>query len=169
MKAITSKKAVEWYILVTLIMLVFSIVLILAYYMGAFPKVESAVDTNSIPYGFICDNLVIATSQWHNFLGDTDVKNMLYRVPAKPGDTVAMTVGPGRIEYGNMKVVKTPFLTASYALVMDSRKAAMLVKESDLETFEGAIVGRPYDREIVALMSYALAVIYPYAVCKITA
>jgi len=44
MKAITSKKAVEWYILVTLIMLVFSIVLILAYYMGAFPKVESAVD-----------------------------------------------------------------------------------------------------------------------------
>lgn len=131
--------------------------------------VESAVDTNSIPYGFVCDKLVIATSQWHNFLGDTDVKNMLYRVPAKPGDTVAMTVGPGRIEYGNMQVVKTPFLTSAYALVLDSKKAAMLVKESDLETFEGAITGRPYDREVVALMSYALAVIYPYAVCQITA
>lgn len=131
--------------------------------------VESATDAAGVPLGFICDKLVVSTSVWATFLADTDIKNFLYRVGAKPGDMVNITVGPGRIEYGNMAVVKTPFLTASQALALDSRKAAMLVKESDLETFEGAITGRPYDREVVALMSYVLAVIYTKAVAKVTA
>lgn len=131
--------------------------------------VESATDANGVPLGFLCDKLVVSASNWAAFLGDTDVKNILYRVGAKPGDMVSLTVGPGRMEYGNMMVVKTPFLTSAQALVLDSRKAAMLVKESDLETFEGAITGRPYDREVVALMSYVLAIIYPKAVAKVTA
>lgn len=131
--------------------------------------VESATDTNGVPLGFLCDKLVVSTSVWSTFLADPDIKQFLYRVTAKPGEQVNLTVGPGRMEYGNMQVVKTPFLTAAQALVLDSRKAAMLVKESDLETFEGAITGRPYDREVVALMSYVLAIIYAKAVAKVTA
>lgn len=136
---------------------------------SAVKDVESATNSNSIAYGFLCDKLVIASAHWHTFLGDTDIKEFLFRVPAKPGNAVEITVGPNRLEYGNMQVIKTPFLTAAQILVLDSRKCAMLVKESDLETFEGAITGRPYDREIVALMSYVLAIIYVKACAKITA
>ena len=130
--------------------------------------VEGATDVNSVPYGFLCDKLVIASASWATFLQDTDIKGVLYRVGGKPGDMVDITVGPGRMAFGNMEVVKTPFLTSAKALILDSRKCAMLVKESNLETFEGAIPGRPYDREIVALMSYALAILYPKACARIT-
>lgn len=131
--------------------------------------VESATTSNNVPYGFLADKLVISSSYWANFLQDSDIKNMLYRVTAQPGMPVNLTVGPGNMMFGDMEVVRTQFLTGAQALVLDSRKAAMLVKESDLETFEGAIPGRPYDREVVALMSFVLAVLYPKAIAKITA
>lgn len=131
--------------------------------------VNSATDTlNSVPYGFTANKLVIAASKWATFLADTDVKNVLYRVGARPGDKVEITVGWDRLMFGNMEVVLTPFLTSASALVLDSKKAAMLVRESDLETFEGQIPGRPYDREIVGLMSFSLAVIYSKAIYSIT-
>ena len=85
-----------------------------------------------------------------------------------PG-TQGYIVGNLPMMIGNLQIVVTPFLTAAKALVLDNRKAAMLIKESDLQTFEGALPGRPYDREIVALMSYVLAIVYPKAVSKITA
>lgn len=130
-------------------------------------KVEGALYDNSTPYGFIADNIVVNTVYFGELQKSTDWKNTVYYANVRPGDEVV--INRPALMFGNMKIVKTPFLTSAQTLVLDSRKTAMLVRESDLETFEGALPGRPYDREIVAMMSYVLAIIYPKAVCKITA
>jgi hypothetical protein len=127
--------------------------------------VEDAKYDNSTPYGFLCDNLVLNTLEAGNLEKSTDWKNTVYYANIKPGNEVV--INRASLMFGNMKIIKTPFLTGAKALVLDSRKAAMFVRESDLETFEGAIPGRPYDREIVALMSYVLAVMYPKAIGKL--
>jgi len=130
-------------------------------------KVETAVYGNGTPYGFIADNIVLNTTYLGELQKSTDWKNTVYYANVRPGDEVV--INRPSLMFGNMKIVTTPFLTGAQGLVIDSRKAAMLVRESELETFEGAIPGRPYDREVVALMSYVLAVVYPNAVCKVTA
>lgn len=130
-------------------------------------KVEAAIYGNGTPYGFLATHLVCNTTQYATLVKSTDWKNHVYYANVRPGDE--FIVNRPALMFGNMKIVVTPFLTDSYALIIDNKKAAMLVKESDLETFEGALPGRPYDREIVALMSYVLAVIYPFAIAKVTA
>jgi len=127
-------------------------------------KVEDAKYGNGVPYGFLCTHLVLNTSEAAVLQKTTDWKQHVYYANVRPGEEVV--INRPALMFGNLKIVVTPFLTAVKYLVLDSKKAAMLVKESDLETFEGALPGRPYDREIVALMSYVLAVIYPSAICK---
>ena len=129
-------------------------------------QVENAKYGNGTPYGFLATHLVLNTASFGTLQKDTDWKNTVYYANVRPGDEVV--INRQALMFGNMKIVPTPFLTDSLGLIIDNKKAAMLVKESDLETFEGAIVGRPYDREVVGLMSYVLAVIYPQAICKIT-
>jgi len=128
---------------------------------------SATYSSNSVPYGFMADSLVITAADYATIQKDTDWKNVVYRAGAKPGELI---VNMQPLMMGNLKIIVSPLLTASTvkALVLDSKKAAMLVKESDLETFEGQIVGRPYDREVVALMSYVLACLYPLAISKIT-
>lgn len=128
--------------------------------------VNNSAYTNGVKYGFIADALVIASANWATFRKDTDVKSALYYASAIPNQPVNAATMP--LMFGNLEVIVTPFLTAAEALVLE-RKRNLLVKESDLETYEGAIPGRLYDREIVALMSYVLAVVYPTSVAKITA
>jgi len=130
-------------------------------------KVEAATYGNGTPYGFLATHLVANTTYFATLQKTTDWKSHVYYANVRPGDE--FVVNRPALMFGNMKIVVTPFLTASQGLVLDNKKASMLVKESDLETFEGALPGRPYDREIVALMSYVLAIIYPKAVVKITA
>lgn len=130
-------------------------------------KVESATYDNGTPYGFLVDKIVFNTTQWGVIQKDSDWKNTIYYANVRPGDEVV--INRPALMFGNAELLRSPFLTGAYALIMDSRKAGMLVRESDMQTYEGAIPGRPYDREIVALMSYVLAVIYPKAICKITA
>lgn len=133
----------------------------------AVAQVEAAVYDNATPYGFICDNLVLNTTQFATLQKTDDWKNTVYYANVRPGDEVV--INRPSLMFGNLKIVKTPFLTSALGFVIDSRKAAMLVRESEMETYEGAIPGRPYDREIVAMMSYVLAIIYPKAICIITA
>lgn len=130
-------------------------------------KVETATYDNGTPYGFICDNLVLNTTYFGELQKSTEWKSTVYYANVRPGDEVV--VNRPALMFGNLKIVTTPFLTSAYGMVLDSRKAAMLIRESELETFEGAIPGRPYDREIVALMSYVLAVVYTKAICTLTA
>ncbi len=127
-------------------------------------KVESATYGNGVPYGFLATHLVLNTNEAAILQKTTEWKQHVYYANVRPGEEVV--IGRPALMFGNMKIVMTPFLTEAKYLVLDSKKAAMLIKESDLETFEGAIPGRPYDREVVGLMSYILAVIYPKAICK---
>lgn len=130
-------------------------------------KVEASIWGNGTPYGFLATHLVANTTQYGTLSKTTEWKQHVYFANVRPGDE--FVINRPALMFGNMKIVVTPFLTAAQALVLDNKKAAMLVKESDLETFEGALPGRPYDREVVGLMSYVLAVIFPQAICRITA
>jgi len=129
-------------------------------------KVESATYANGTPYGFLATHLVLNTTYWGTLAKTTEWKSHVYYANVRPGGE--FVVNRPALMFGNMKIVITPFLTGAQGMILDNKKAAMLVKESDLETFEGAIVGRPYDREVVALMSYVLAVVYPKAICTVT-
>lgn len=135
----------------------------------AFVNVGDAEASNGVKLGFLPDKLVIAFAKYGTFLNDSDVKEHSYRDPAFTGGGL-YPAKPVMMFHG-MEVVVTPFLPAATAeaLVLDSKKAAVMVWESDVETFEGAIPGRPYDREIVALLSYDLIVLYSAAVSKVTA
>jgi hypothetical protein len=128
-------------------------------------QVEAATYLNGTPYGFIADKLVINTTEFATLMKTTEWKSTVYYANVRPGDEAI--VNRPILMFGNLQIVKTPFLTAAKALVIDSRKCAMLVRESELETFEGHLPGSA-DREIIALQSYVLAVIYAKACCKIT-
>lgn len=129
-------------------------------------KLEEATYANGVKYGFLATHLVISPTNFATLQKTTEWKNTVYYANVRPGDEVV--VNRPALMFGNMKIVVSPFLTGALGLVVDNKKAAMLVKESDLETFEGNLPGRPYDREVVGLMSYVLAVIYPKAIVKIT-
>ena len=128
-------------------------------------NVNDAQNTAGVKYGFMANKLVVNPTSMASMLVDTSIIQYMYRTTAKPG---AVVIADAPIQFGNCEIVETPFLTAALAVVLDSEKAAVLVKESELETFEGQIPGRPYDTEIVVLMSYVLAVMYADAVSKIT-
>lgn len=130
-------------------------------------KVEAAVYGNGVPYGFLTSHLVLNTTYAGTLKKTTEWKSHVYFANVRPGDE--FVINRPSLVFDTMKLVETPFLTGAQYLVLDCKKAAMLIKESDLETFEGAIPGRPYDREVVGLMSYILAVLYPKAICKGTA
>jgi hypothetical protein len=133
-------------------------------------KLESAAYGNGVPYGFMASHLVINPTQFAVLQNTTDWKSHMYYSSVMPGAENPVVNRPVQI-FGGMKIVSTPFLTYSTTkyLVIDNKKAAMLVKESDLETFEGALPGRLYDREVIALMSYVMAIIYPLAIVEGTA
>ncbi|MGD9581222.1 MAG: hypothetical protein AB7V50_07605, partial [Vampirovibrionia bacterium] len=84
---------------------------------------------------------------------------------AIPGQPVNAATMP--LMFGNLEIIVTPFLTAAHAMVLQKKKN-VLVKEADLQTFEGSIPGRPYDKEVVALMSYVMAIMYPKSVSYIS-
>ena len=127
--------------------------------------VNDASYSNGTKYGFIADRLVIAATNFAAFRSDTDVKNAMYYASAVPGQPIDAARMP--LMFGNLQVVVTPFLTGAQALVLEAKRN-LLIKESDLESFEGMIPGRLYDREVIALMSYVMAILYPASISKIT-
>jgi len=135
---------------------------------------EAAIDDatygNGTPYGFMADKLVMSPTNYASWSQDTDVKAAMHYRNANPNETLSIAGTPVRL-FSNLELVVTPFLTYSgvLALLVDSKKAAILVKESEIETFEGALPGRPYDHEIVALQSYILAIVFSKAIRTITA
>ena len=132
--------------------------------------VNDATYGNGTPYGFMADKLVMSPTNYASWSLDTDVKSAMHYRNANPNEVISI-VGPVTRMFSNMSLVITPFLTytGALALVLDSKKAAILVKESEIETFEGSLPGRPYDHEIVALQSYVLAIVFSKAINKITA
>ncbi len=137
-------------------------------YLDAVYTVENASYGNSVKYGFLPDKFVVSTAYFASMLKDVDFKEAMYRWNSNPHNAQP-TMGAVPMMIGDTEIIKTPFLTAAYAMVLDSKKAAMLVKESEIETYEGALPGELYDRELIAMMSYVLAIIYPKAIQTITA
>ena len=127
--------------------------------------VNNAEHANGVKFGFIADALVISSANWAAFKMDEDVKSAMYYSSALPGQPVNASQNP--LMFGNLEIVVTPFLTAAQAIVLE-KKRNVLVKESDLETFEGRIPGS-VDDEIIALMSYVLAIIFPDSIRPIEA
>lgn len=127
-------------------------------------RVNDAEYSNGVKFGFIADALVITPSDFNTLRGDEKVWQSMHYASVIPGAPVNAAQLP--LMFGNLEVVVTPFLTAARALVLEKKKN-VLVWEKDLQTFEGHIPGRPYDREVVALMSYVLAMIQPMSVCAI--
>lgn len=130
-------------------------------------KLESATySTSSIPYGFEATDLVLSPITYATLRKDADWKSHVYYATAVPGKDVVVA---RPVEYfGSMKILSTPFLTGTtLGLVMDRNYAMAYVPESDVETFEGNLPGRPFDREIVLTCSYGLVVLYPKAIVKI--
>lgn len=134
---------------------------------SATTAVENATYANGQPYGFIASHLALSRSAFGTLQNTTEWKNHVYYANLKPGNE--FIVNRPSYMFGNLQIVVSPFLTSALGLVIDATKAALLVKESDLETFEQAVAGAPYDREIAAVMSYVLAVVYPKAIATITA
>jgi hypothetical protein len=127
--------------------------------------VNDAEWTNGVKFGFIADAVVIATGAWGLFKKDEDVKNAMYYASAIPGHPIDAARNP--LMFGNLEIVITPFLTGAQAIVLE-KKRNILVKESDLETFEGRLPER-VDDEIIGLMSYVLAIVFPKSVAIVTA
>jgi hypothetical protein len=127
--------------------------------------VNDAEHTNGVKFGFIADALVIAAAYWKDFKKDEDVKSAMYYASAIPGQPIDAARNP--LMFGNLEIMVTPYLTAARAVVLE-KKRNILVKESDLETFEGRIPGS-VDDEVIALMSYVLAIIFPKSIAVITA
>jgi len=128
--------------------------------------VNTATYSNGVAYGFIADAIVISSTYWSTFRLDEDVKAGLYYATAIPGQPINPAAMP--LMFGNLEIIVTPFLTSAHAIVLEKGRN-ILVKESDLETYEGQIPGRLYDREVVALLSYAMGILYPKSISYISA
>ena len=128
-------------------------------------NVNNAEHTNGVKFGFIADALVISAGQWGAFKKDEDVKSAMYYASASSAQSVNAAQNP--LMFGNLEIVVTPFLTSAHAIVLE-KKRNILVKESNLETFEGRIPGSA-DDEVIALMSYILAMVFPDSVAYIEA
>lgn len=128
-------------------------------------NVKEAEYDSGVNYGFLPDKLVITPAAHSTIQASDEYQEAVHPASGRPGQDTNLQHVP--MEFHNMEIVETPYLTSAQALVLESGRN-VLVKESDLETYEGSITGRPYDQEVVALMSYVLAIIYPKSVCKIT-
>lgn len=128
-------------------------------------NVKEATHSNGVNYGFLPDKFVVTPAAHSTIQGTTEYQEAVWPSNARGGNDTNLQHVP--LEFHNMEIVETPYLDSAQALVLESGRN-VLVKESDLETYEGSISGRPYDQEVVALMSYVLAIIYPKSVCEIT-
>ena len=130
-------------------------------------KVESAVySNNEVPYGFEATDLVLSPNSYARLKKGNEWKNFVYYASILPGEKNAVVDRPVEF-FGTMKILSTPFLTGTNALVLDRNFGMAYVPESDVETFEGNLPGRPFDREIVLTCSYGLVAMYPKAIVKV--
>ena len=132
----------------------------------AIAKVRSATTNSGIPYGFQPTHVVISPTAYATLQKSEDWKEHVYRAVVAPGQPVEANKP---IEYFNgLKIIVSPFVPNDVqAIIVDKNYAEAFVPESDIETFEGQLPGRPFDRELVALISYGQSVLYPKAIAVI--
>jgi len=130
--------------------------------------VNSAVDANNIPYGFEATHLFLSYEGEAILRKSQDWKNHVQYAVAVPGEQLA--VNRNIMYFGRLKMVVNPFILGTdRGFVLDRNYAVAYVPESDVETFEGQIPGRPYDREVALIISIGQATLYPKAIVGVEA
>lgn len=119
-----------------------------------------AVDTASVPFGFVPTHLLFHPRDWAKIQQDTDFKNMIYRHGIVVGEP--LTVNPPILYYSTMKITVTGQITTGSTLMVDAENCGQLIKESDIEVYEGRLPGS-VDIEVIALMSYGIGILFPQA------
>ena len=129
-------------------------------------KLESEETSAGVPYGFTCTHLVMNKTNFAALQKDTDYLQQLAFTSVATGPTVARPIK----FFGEAKVVTTPYLDSANALglFVDANNAAVLIKGSEIETYEGRINGR-VDDEVIVVTDYVLGLIFPKGVVKLTA
>lgn len=133
--------------------------------------VTDAVDTNGIRFGFVPDKLVLTTTgknvlvktdEWQaiaarwNILGSSDYKQ-------------------SPIIYDGMEVVILELIDVTYnskavhGLVIDSMNYMNMVRETEMDLFEGRIPGTPGDYEYIFAMDIGYAIVATNGAALITA
>jgi hypothetical protein len=138
-----------------------------ANFVDARKAVRSAEAANGAKLGFVPDKFVVSSDNFGTLLQDETFLKAMFPANANPGYKPADTGVQMPYRALNCEIIETPYLTGAQALVLDSKKAAMWLKESELQFFEGRLPQSP-DTEILALESGVLAVLYTDAVAKIT-
>jgi hypothetical protein len=130
-------------------------------------KVNSATDSTGIPYGFEATHLFLSYAAEATLRKSQDWKNHVQYAVAIPGAQLAVN---RNVQYfGRLKMFTNPFISGNdRGFVLDKNYAVAYVPESDVESFEGQIPGRPYDKEVALLISVGQATLYTKAICMIT-
>lgn len=139
-----------------------------AKFVEARQAIRDAETSGGVKYNFAPNWFVVSSEHYSSILTDTDFKSAMYPANANPGLPTAQFGIQMPLKVLNCEIWETPMLTGAYALVLDSKRAAMLIKEAELEVFEGRLPQSP-DDEILVLESSVLAIMYPKAICKMTA
>lgn len=130
--------------------------------------IENSTYDNGVNYGFVPNALVLSPTAFQKLRKDSDIKEFFWRGTPFPLQGAAGAAGTSPLMLDNLEVIKTPLLTSAEGLLTVKGKNIM-VWESEGETFEGHIPGRPYDKEVVFLASYVLGMVQPKAALAITA
>lgn len=131
-------------------------------------QVNGAVDSKGVPFGFVATHVFLNFTAEAVLKKSEDYKAHVQYAIIAPNEPNALD---RQVEWFNrMKLVVTPFITQAgiSGFVLDRNYAVAYVPESDVETFEGQIPGRPYDKEVVLVMSVGQATLYPKAIAKLT-
>jgi len=129
---------------------------------------------NGVPYGFLPDKIVFSPAGYALFLKDSLIKNYVYFSAALNNNKEGTNLAKPIVYFYDMEVIHTPYLEVKVggkdvqAILVDSAQAAMLVKASDVEVFEGRLP-KSVDREVIMAMLFNVAVIFGKAVAVITA
>jgi len=128
-------------------------------------QIRGAVDSNSIPYGFVPTHFVVNPLQWAYLQQDTDVKQSIWRNQVVVGEP--LTLNPPILYYSTMKITVTGQMTSGKLLMVDAENCGQLIKETDIEVYEGRLPGS-VDIEVIALMSYGIGILFPQAAAYIS-
>ena len=90
-------------------------------------NVIESTSSGGVKFGFIPTHLVVSGTGYGTLAKDTDWKQHVFFEGVIPGSMIP-TVNRPQLMFSTMKVVRTPFLTDALGLVVDARKAAILVK-----------------------------------------
>jgi hypothetical protein len=137
--------------------------------------VLGATTTEGVPYNFQPDKLVLSPAGMNNFYTDTTIKNYVYFSAILSSNNNGTNLAKPVKTFLNLELVETNLLTGVKvnnkqveAIILDSKRAGMLIKASDVEVWEGVLPRTAGDRSIIVGMLMDVVVIYGAAIGVIT-